>query len=78
MIRSTPDTRCGPPCCGVGCCPIFSAGGLAAGPCAVVTTDTEVTPGKALTLPGERAILLDALRDKHEGWLPGYMAAGVA
>jgi len=35
-----------------------------------------VTHGNALTLPGERAILLDALRERHEGWLPGYMAGG--
>src|SRR5436305_999678 len=33
-----------------------------------------VTHGNALTLPGERPILLDALREKHEGWLPAYMA----
>jgi phosphoribosylformylglycinamidine synthase len=35
-----------------------------------------VTHGNALTLPGERAILLDALRERHEGWLPAYMAGG--
>ncbi|MEN3382328.1 MAG: phosphoribosylformylglycinamidine synthase subunit PurL [Hyphomicrobiales bacterium] len=35
-----------------------------------------VTHGNALTLPGERAILLDALREHHEGWLPAYMAGG--
>ncbi len=35
------------------------------------------THGNALTLPGERAILLDALRERHEGWLPAYMAGGV-
>jgi phosphoribosylformylglycinamidine synthase len=35
-----------------------------------------VTHGTALTLPGERAILLDALREHHEGWLPAYMAGG--
>jgi phosphoribosylformylglycinamidine synthase subunit PurL len=33
-----------------------------------------MTHGKALTLPGERPLLLDALREKHEGWLPAYMA----
>jgi phosphoribosylformylglycinamidine synthase len=37
-----------------------------------------MTHGHALTLPGERAILLDALRERHEGWLPAYMAGGVA
>ena len=48
-IRSTPDTRCGPPCCGVGCWPIFKLGaaGFAAGPCAVITTCTELIPGSA-------------------------------
>ena len=35
-----------------------------------------VTHGNALTLPGERAILLDGLREHHEGWLPAYMAGG--
>jgi len=35
-----------------------------------------VTHGNALTLPGERPILLDALRERHEGWLPAYMAGG--
>ena len=33
-----------------------------------------MTHGNALTLPGERPILLDTLRERHEGWLPGYMA----
>ena len=37
-----------------------------------------LTHGNALTLPGERAILLDALRERHEGWLPAYMAGGAA
>jgi phosphoribosylformylglycinamidine synthase II len=37
-----------------------------------------VTHGNALTLPGERPILLDALRAKHEAWLPAYMAGGVS
>jgi phosphoribosylformylglycinamidine synthase len=32
------------------------------------------TGGEALTLPGERPILLKALRERFEGWLPGYMA----
>jgi phosphoribosylformylglycinamidine synthase len=35
-----------------------------------------MTHGHALTLPGEREILLDALRERHEGWLPAYMAGG--
>jgi phosphoribosylformylglycinamidine synthase len=35
-----------------------------------------VTHGDALTLPGERPILLKALRERHEGWLPAYMAGG--
>src|SRR5581483_2561478 len=35
-----------------------------------------VTHGQALTLPGEREILLNALRERHEGWLPAYMAGG--
>jgi hypothetical protein len=29
-------------------------------------------------LPGERPLLLKALRERHEGWLPAYMAGGVA
>ena len=33
-----------------------------------------MTYGNAILLPGERPILLDALRERHEGWLPGYMA----
>jgi phosphoribosylformylglycinamidine synthase II len=37
-----------------------------------------MTHGRALTLPGERAILLDALRERHEGWLPAYMAGRAA
>jgi phosphoribosylformylglycinamidine (FGAM) synthase-like enzyme len=35
-----------------------------------------VTHGNALTLPGERELPLNALRERHEGWLPAYMAAG--
>jgi phosphoribosylformylglycinamidine synthase subunit PurL len=35
-----------------------------------------LTHGNALTLPGERPVLLDALRERHEGWLPAYMAGG--
>ena len=37
-----------------------------------------MTHGNALTLPGERPILLDALRERHEGWLPAYMAGGAS
>ena len=36
------------------------------------------TGGDALTLPGERPILLQVLRERFEGWLPAYMAAGGA
>jgi phosphoribosylformylglycinamidine synthase len=36
------------------------------------------TGGDALTLPGERPILLSVLRESFEGWLPAYMAAGAA
>jgi hypothetical protein len=36
-----------------------------------------VTHGDAILLPGERPIRLDALRERHEGWLPGYMAGAV-
>ena len=55
------------------------------------TEDHEVAPGvlaqrfefgldrladaELLLLPGERPLLLDALRERHEGWLPAYMAA---
>jgi phosphoribosylformylglycinamidine synthase II len=35
-----------------------------------------ITHGNALTLPGEREILLDKLRERHEGWFPAYMAGG--
>ncbi len=54
MILSTPTSRCGPPCCGVGCWPILRLGAaalgaaaLGAGPCAVITDLTERTPGSA-------------------------------
>jgi phosphoribosylformylglycinamidine synthase len=36
------------------------------------------TSGNALTLPGERPILLKALSGRFEGWLPAYMAGGIA
>ena len=32
--------------------------------------------GRALKLPGEAPLSLDALRSRHEGWLPGFMAGG--
>jgi phosphoribosylformylglycinamidine synthase len=33
-----------------------------------------LTGGDRLTLPGERPILVKILQDRHEGWLPAYMA----
>jgi phosphoribosylformylglycinamidine synthase len=36
------------------------------------------TGGDALTVPGERPILIAALSERFEGWLPGYMAGGPA
>jgi phosphoribosylformylglycinamidine synthase subunit PurL len=35
-----------------------------------------VTGGAAIALPGERAILVKALSERFEGWLPRYMASG--
>ncbi|HWC91821.1 MAG TPA: phosphoribosylformylglycinamidine synthase subunit PurL [Pseudolabrys sp.] len=35
------------------------------------------TGGDALTLPGERPILVARLRESFEGWLPAYMAGGL-
>ncbi len=35
------------------------------------------TGGDALTLKGERPILVAKLRERFEGWLPGYMTGGV-
>jgi phosphoribosylformylglycinamidine synthase subunit PurL len=32
--------------------------------------------GRALKLPGEAPLSLDALRSRHEGWLPRFMAGG--
>jgi phosphoribosylformylglycinamidine synthase len=40
----------------------------------VLVSSIGTTGGDALVLPGERAITLSTLRDKFEGWLPGYMA----
>ena len=37
-----------------------------------------LTGGDALTLPGERPILVAKLRERFEGWLPAYMAGGPA
>jgi phosphoribosylformylglycinamidine synthase len=34
------------------------------------------TGGDALTLAGERPILVTKLRESFEGWLPAYMAGG--
>jgi len=34
------------------------------------------TGGAAIALPGERAILVKALAERFEGWLPNYMAGG--
>jgi phosphoribosylformylglycinamidine synthase len=34
------------------------------------------TGGDTITLPGERPILIKALAERFEGWLPGYMASG--
>jgi len=37
-----------------------------------------LTGGDALTLEGERPILVAKLRERFEGWLPAYMAGGQA
>ena len=37
-----------------------------------------LTGGDALTLQGERPILVAKLRERFEGWLPAYMAGGPA
>jgi phosphoribosylformylglycinamidine synthase subunit PurL len=44
----------------------------------VVAVRLGTTGGDALTLDGERPILVSALREAFEGWLPAYMAAGAA
>ena len=36
-----------------------------------------LTGADALTLKGERPILVARLRERFEGWLPGYMAGGI-
>lgn len=35
------------------------------------------TAGDRLNIPGERPIVVDALRERHEAWLPIYMGAGM-
>ncbi|GLK71108.1 phosphoribosylformylglycinamidine synthase subunit PurL [Ancylobacter dichloromethanicus] len=35
------------------------------------------TGGDRLNIPGERPIVIDALRERHEAWLPIYMGAGL-
>jgi len=42
----------------------------------VLLLHLSTTGGDALTLPGERPILISALRERFEGWLPKYMAGG--
>jgi phosphoribosylformylglycinamidine synthase subunit PurL len=37
-----------------------------------------LTGGDALTLEGERPILIAKLRERFEGWLPAYMAGAAA
>jgi phosphoribosylformylglycinamidine synthase len=36
------------------------------------------TGGETIAIPGERPILIKALNDRFEGWLPNYMAGGPA
>ena len=50
--------------------------GSAAGRGVLWIDPLQISAGRltALALPGERAITLGSLRDKFEGWLPGYMA----
>jgi phosphoribosylformylglycinamidine synthase len=33
-----------------------------------------ITGGDALTLPGERPMLVETLQERFEGWFPAYMA----
>ena len=35
------------------------------------------TGGDRLVLAGERPIVVEALRDRHDSWLPIYMGAGL-
>ncbi|MDJ1159572.1 phosphoribosylformylglycinamidine synthase subunit PurL [Chelatococcus sp. SYSU_G07232] len=50
------------------------AEGKAAG---VAVSRLGVTGGDALTLPGEAPISLNGLKERHESWLPGYMAGQI-
>jgi phosphoribosylformylglycinamidine synthase len=50
----------------------------AAGQAGVAIRRIGTTEGDALTLPGERRILVTNLRQCYEGWLPAYMAGGPA
>jgi phosphoribosylformylglycinamidine synthase len=36
-----------------------------------------VTGGDKLNIPGERPLVVDALRERNEAWLPIYMGAGL-
>jgi phosphoribosylformylglycinamidine synthase subunit PurL len=40
----------------------------------VLVTAIGTTGGDALTIPGERPMLVTVLRERFEGWLPAYMA----
>ena len=37
-----------------------------------------ITGGETLALSGERPILIKALAERFEGWLPAYMAGSAA
>jgi phosphoribosylformylglycinamidine synthase subunit PurL len=52
--------------------------GLQARKGSVPVTTIGITGGHALTLPGERPILVANLRERFEAWLPRYMTAGPA
>ena len=41
---------------------------------AVLVSPIGTTGGDALTIPGERPMLVKVLRERFEGWLPAYMA----
>jgi len=40
----------------------------------VLVSRIGTTGGDALTIPGERPMLVKVLRERFEGWLPSYMA----
>jgi len=40
----------------------------------VLVSVVGTTGGNALTIPGERPMLVKVLRERFEGWLPAYMA----